>query len=173
MPLLRKRQINTQKWGKGWKSLVTERRRTASFRLRLLLLLLTLQGDQGCALCKLYWNHIGINLVPEGIMACCLANDAVWYNGKKALFLFFPLIMATAHRIEFDPTLVLYSDFTDLCWEVEESKAEMLGWLYIQPLISHLKALCEFHLNNTFTTRKTKKWRRKQSEIKIVFFLGT
>lgn len=75
-------KINVQKWGKGWKSLVNEKWRTASFRL-CSLLLLTLQGEPGCALCKLYWNCIGINHMPEGSMACCLANDAVWYDGKE------------------------------------------------------------------------------------------
>lgn len=163
-------KINAQKWGKGWKSLVTERWRTASFRL-CSLLLLTLQGDWGCALCKLYWNCVGINHVPEGSMACCLAKDAMWHNGKEALF-FLLLIMVTAHRLDSDLTLVLYSDFTDLCWHVKESKAKGLGWIHIKSVIGHMKAFCELHLDNTndFTNCKTEKWRIKQNE-KIFFFL--
>lgn len=81
--------------------------------------------------------------------------------------------MVTAHRLDSDLTLVLYSDFTDLCWHMKESKAKMLGSIHIQPVITHLKAFCELHWNNTnnFTNCKTEKWRRKQNEIKIFFFL--
>lgn len=141
-------KINAQKWRKGWKSLVTEKWRTASFRL-CSLLLLTLQGDPGCAVCKLYWNCIGINHMPEGSMACYLANDAVWCDGKEALFFLPPLIIFTTHRLGSDLTLVLYSDFADLCCHVTESKAKMLGWIHIQPVIAHLKAFCALHFNNT------------------------
>lgn len=76
--------------------------------------------------------------------------------------------MVIAHRLDSDLTLVLYSDFTDLCWRVKESKVKMLRWIHIQPVIIHLKALCKWCLNktNNFSDCKTVKWRRKQIEIK-------
>lgn len=67
--------------------------------------------------------------------------------------------MVTAHRLDSDLTLVLYSDFTDLCWHVKESKAKGLGWIHIKSVIGHMKAFCELHLDNTndFTNCKTEK----------------
>lgn len=141
-------KINAQKWGKGWKSLVTGKWRTASFRL-CSLLLLTLQGDLGCALCKLYWNCIGINHMPWRQHGMLFGNDAVWYDGKEEFFKALPpLIVFTTHRLNSDLTLVLYSDFADLCCHVTESKGKLLGWIHIQPVITHLKAFCALHFNN-------------------------
>lgn len=71
--------------------------------------------------------------------------------------------MVIAQRLDSDLTLVLYSGFTDLCWHVKESKAKRLGWIHIQSVIIHLKALCELHLDSTndSTNCKTEKQRRK------------
>lgn len=65
--------------------------------------------------------------MPEGSMACSLANDVVWYDGKEDfLKILPPLMMFTMHRLNSDLTLVLYSDFADLCCHVTESKGKML-----------------------------------------------
>lgn len=69
--------------------------------------------------------------------------------GRKHFFFLPPLIIFTTHRLGSDLTLVLYSDFSDLCCHVTESKAKMLGWIHIQPVIAHLKAFCALHFNNT------------------------
>jgi len=57
--------------------------------------------------------------------------------------------MVTAHRLDSDLTLVLYSDFTALCWHVKESKAKRLGGIRVQSVVVHLKAFCELRLDNT------------------------
>lgn len=81
--------------------------------------------------------------------------------------------MVTAQRLDSDLTLVLYSDFADLCWHVKESKAKRLVWTHIQSVIIHLKAFCELHLDNTndFTNCKTEKLIRKQKGW-LFFFLN-
>lgn len=151
---------------KRLKSLETGKWRTASFRF-CSLLLLTLQGDPGCVLCKLYWNCIGINHMPEGSMACSLANDAVWYDGKEEFFKTLPpLIIFTTDRLNFDLTLVLYSDFDDLCCHVTESKGKMLGWIHIQPVITHLKVFRALHLNNARDFCKLQNWEKIEKKSK-------
>lgn len=89
------------------------------------------------------------------LIMCLKAAWHVWQMmlcdmmGRKFFFLILPpLIMFTTHRLNSNLTLVLHSDFADLCCHITESKGKMLGWIHIQPIITHLKAFCALHFNN-------------------------